>query len=146
MGGGERGEYNDEKFMLISNSDRGEDGDGGEDLEDQGITSTPNSLSKGGRGGAIKDLFLKHLDRSFPARCLSSFKRLEKDTSRDLSPRPHSHNHNRNRDDFGGHHDDDVLGDSAPPEWVLLLLGCLLGLASGLCVAAFNTGVSPSSS
>jgi hypothetical protein len=34
------------------------------------------------------------------------------------------------------------LGDGAPPEWALLLIGCLLGLATGICVAAFNRGVS----
>ncbi|GAB4849840.1 hypothetical protein Ancab_004638 [Ancistrocladus abbreviatus] len=32
-------------------------------------------------------------------------------------------------------------GDSAPLEWALLLVGCLLGLATGLCVAAFNRRV-----
>ncbi|KAM0923728.1 hypothetical protein ACQ4PT_005343 [Festuca glaucescens] len=35
----------------------------------------------------------------------------------------------------------DELGDGAPPEWALLLVGCLLGLATGICVAAFNRGV-----
>lgn len=35
----------------------------------------------------------------------------------------------------------DALADGAPPEWALLLIGCLLGLATGLCVAAFNHGV-----
>ncbi|XP_058114494.1 chloride channel protein CLC-f-like [Magnolia sinica] len=35
----------------------------------------------------------------------------------------------------------DSLSDGAPPEWALLLIGCLLGLATGLCVAAFNLGV-----
>lgn len=35
----------------------------------------------------------------------------------------------------------DRLIEGAPPEWVLLLMGCLLGLATGLCVAAFNNGV-----
>jgi hypothetical protein len=38
--------------------------------------------------------------------------------------------------------DSDELGDGAPPEWALLLVGCLLGLATGICVAAFNRGVS----
>jgi hypothetical protein len=38
--------------------------------------------------------------------------------------------------------EDDELGDGAPPEWALLLIGCLLGLATGICVAAFNRGVS----
>jgi len=41
-----------------------------------------------------------------------------------------------------GEEDSDVLGDGAPPEWALLLVGCLLGLATGICVAAFNRGVS----
>lgn len=36
----------------------------------------------------------------------------------------------------------DALGEGAPPEWALLLIGCLLGLATGVCVAAFNGGVS----
>ncbi|KAL6912221.1 hypothetical protein ACP4OV_001026 [Aristida adscensionis] len=36
---------------------------------------------------------------------------------------------------------EDELGDGAPPEWALLLIGCLLGLATGICVAAFNRGV-----
>lgn len=38
-----------------------------------------------------------------------------------------------------------MLGDGAPPEWALLLIGCLLGVATGLCVASFNRGVSSSS-
>uniref|UniRef100_A0A0D9X9D1 Chloride channel protein n=1 Tax=Leersia perrieri TaxID=77586 RepID=A0A0D9X9D1_9ORYZ len=41
----------------------------------------------------------------------------------------------------GGQEDSDELGDGAPPEWALLLVGCLLGLATGICVAAFNRGV-----
>lgn len=36
----------------------------------------------------------------------------------------------------------DELADGAPPEWALLLIGCFLGLATGVCVAAFNRGVS----
>jgi len=41
-----------------------------------------------------------------------------------------------------GEEDSDELGDGAPPEWALLLVGCLLGLATGICVAVFNRGVS----
>ena len=41
-----------------------------------------------------------------------------------------------------GEEDSDELGDGAPPEWAMLLVGCLLGLATGICVAAFNLGVS----
>ncbi|PPD79699.1 hypothetical protein GOBAR_DD23370 [Gossypium barbadense] len=55
---------------------------------------------------------VKYLGRGFSARRLS-FKRLDRDGDR----------------------------DSAPPEWALLLIGCLLGVASGLFVAAFNGGV-----
>lgn len=36
----------------------------------------------------------------------------------------------------------DALSDGAPPEWALLLVGCLLGLTTGVCVAAFNHVVS----
>nr|ACG30368.1 hypothetical protein [Zea mays] len=42
--------------------------------------------------------------------------------------------------------DSDELGDGAPPEWALLLVGCLLGLATGICVAVFNRGVSAKTS
>ncbi|XP_068636927.1 chloride channel protein CLC-f [Aristolochia californica] len=70
--------------------------------------------------GAISDL-LKQLDRGLSSRRLSR-KHLEGDNEAfDRSP--------------------DALGDGAPPEWALLLIGCLLGLATGLCVAAFNKGV-----
>ncbi|KAL7217649.1 hypothetical protein ACSBR2_010983 [Camellia fascicularis] len=65
----------------------------------------------------IEDL-LKRLDRGFSGRRLSI-----------------------NRSDWEDHSGDAVLGDGAPPEWALLLVGCLLGLATGLCVAAFNRGV-----
>ncbi len=34
------------------------------------------------------------------------------------------------------------MSDRVPPEWVLLLVGCLLGLSSGISVAIFNKGVS----
>lgn len=33
------------------------------------------------------------------------------------------------------------VGERVPPEWALLLLGCFLGLASGLSVVIFNNGV-----
>ncbi|XP_068641654.1 chloride channel protein CLC-f-like [Aristolochia californica] len=70
--------------------------------------------------GVITDL-LKQLDRGLSSRRLSR-KHLEGDNEAfDRSP--------------------DALGEGAPPEWALLLIGCLLGLATGLCVAAFNKGV-----
>ncbi|XP_018630939.1 chloride channel protein CLC-f-like isoform X3 [Nicotiana tomentosiformis] len=71
---------------------------------------------------SIKDL-LKRLDRGFSGR------RSERDQNSSSSP-----SSNRGVSD-------EVLGDSAPPEWAMLLVGCLLGLATGLCVAAFNRGV-----
>jgi hypothetical protein len=33
------------------------------------------------------------------------------------------------------------MSDRVPPEWVLLLVGCLLGLSSGISVVIFNKGV-----
>ncbi|XP_027330257.1 chloride channel protein CLC-f isoform X2 [Abrus precatorius] len=65
-----------------------------------------------------------------------SFKRVDKDEDR--------RNANRDRDSHS--HVDldssvDVLGDGAPPEWALLLIGCLIGLTTGLFVALFNKGV-----
>ncbi|EEF33157.1 chloride channel protein CLC-f isoform X1 [Ricinus communis] len=137
------GEYSDENLLLRSRDDVNENHDvidDNDDLEGGQLIATANSpgSSGGGAAGVIKDLFLKHLDRGLSGRRLSSFKRI--DSSRD-SPKPsliHNHNLNHNRND---NDDDDVLADSAPPEWVLLLIGCLLGLASGLCVAAFNKGV-----
>jgi hypothetical protein len=34
------------------------------------------------------------------------------------------------------------VSERVPPEWVLLLLGCLLGLSTGISVVGFNKGVS----
>lgn len=76
-----------------------------------------------------------------------SFKRLERERERERE-RDRVVDSNNVRDsshsEFDLHSFDssgDVLADSAPPEWALLLLGCLLGLATGLLVAAFNKGV-----
>ncbi|KAJ3694632.1 hypothetical protein LUZ60_000009 [Juncus effusus] len=77
---------------------------------------TPNSARKSG----ITE-FLRHLDRG-----LSNRRHL------DGIPSPVGV-----EDQSGG----DELGDGAPPEWALLLIGCLLGLATGICVAAFNHAV-----
>ncbi|XVE50965.1 hypothetical protein DITRI_Ditri01bG0204800 [Diplodiscus trichospermus] len=127
------GEYSDQSHLLRSNTDKDEEDDNndGEELDD-------DLESQRGNSNAIKDLF-KHFDRRFSARRLS-FKRLDRDRDRDHSCQlslDHRHHH---------HHAyvvdaADALGDSAPPEWALLLIGCLLGLASGLFVAAFNKGV-----
>ncbi|XP_052207401.1 chloride channel protein CLC-f isoform X3 [Diospyros lotus] len=107
------GEYNDRAILLRSNSSASEG-----DLESQGH---PKS-NKG-----IKDL-LKRLDRGFSGRRIS-FKRSDRGASGSGSG---------SGGDGGG---DEISADSAPPEWALLLIGCLLGLATGLCVAAFYRAV-----
>lgn len=84
------------------------------DLETQG-----SNKRKG-----IKNL-LKQLDRGLSGRHLSAKRFVE----REHLPIDHAVGQA------------DVLGDGAPPEWALLLIGCLLGLATGVCVAAFNRGV-----
>ncbi|GAB2230345.1 hypothetical protein Droror1_Dr00014608 [Drosera rotundifolia] len=55
--------------------------------------------------------------------------------------RRHHHHHFNFADEIQRGGGEQELGDSAPPEWALLLIGCLLGLAIGLCVAVFNHGV-----
>ncbi|CAO2817423.1 unnamed protein product [Amaranthus hypochondriacus] len=55
------------------------------------------------------------------------------------SRRHHHHHHHHHHSDLDSETGGEALGD--PPEWALLLIGCLLGLATGLCVAAFNRGV-----
>ncbi|XP_043689640.1 chloride channel protein CLC-f [Telopea speciosissima] len=78
--------------------------------------------TQGTKRKGIRDL-LKHLDRGLSGRRLS-----RKHLDRDPSSLSLDHSH-------------DALGDGAPPEWALLLVGCFLGLATGLCVVAFNHGV-----
>lgn len=68
-----------------------------------------------------------------------SFKRLEKEEDRDRDR--DRRDQNRNHHDVDLESSVDVLGDSAPPEWALLLIGCLIGLTTGLFVAFFNKGV-----
>ncbi|CDP13633.1 unnamed protein product [Coffea canephora] len=122
-------EYGDRNVLLRSNSSASED-----DLEAQ---PTPRSGNKG-----IKDL-LKRLDRGFSNRRFISFNRRSFDGNRhhqlqQNSVHSHSHSDPGVSGDAG---EEEMLGDFAPPEWALLLIGCLLGLATGLCVAAFNRGV-----
>ncbi|KAL1563036.1 chloride channel protein CLC-f-like [Salvia divinorum] len=107
-------DYNDRAILLRSNS-LGSDDDLERGAAQSPQTSTSSSTSKG--GALASDLF-KRLDRGLTA----SGRR------------------------FTVHHrisssSDDSLGDGAPPEWALLLIGCLLGVATGLCVAFFNRGV-----
>lgn len=109
-------EFGDEDHKLLLQSTLPSSSD--IDLEAQPSTSTKRG------GGGIGDL-LRHLDRGLSGRRLS----------RRLSDRGES----QLAVDDRSHHDE--LADGAPPEWALLLVGCLLGLATGLCVAAFNRGV-----
>lgn len=131
-GGG--GEYSDENHLLNPTNSNNIDED---ELEAQEGRSA--NINDRGGGGAFQDL-LKHLDRGFSGR-RHSFKRV--DVRDHINHHQHhalldNHNHlnHLNASDAN-----DVLGDSAPPEWALLLIGCLLGLATGLFVAAFNKGV-----
>ncbi|XP_049401294.1 chloride channel protein CLC-f-like [Solanum stenotomum] len=114
------GEYSDRNVLLRSNSSAS-DGD----LEGQFPHRTGNK--------SITDL-LKRLDRGFSNRRLASVKRSDRDQSS-------SSDHGVSSSVTGNYRDDEILGNSAPPEWALLLVGCLLGLATGLCVAGFNRGV-----
>ncbi|XP_068338075.1 chloride channel protein CLC-f-like [Pyrus communis] len=156
-------EYSDENHLLRSSNDVTNDENAGvsaekdNDLEAQEglISSRKSSISptsrRGGVGG-FKDLLIKHLDGGGGL----SGRRLNVKRGRDNSPnhggreirdqqRPpvdHHHHHNQqHHESSAGIDGNDDLADSAPPEWALLLLGCLLGLATGLLVAAFNKGV-----
>lgn len=129
-----RGESSDQMHLLRSNIHKHEHGD---ELE----PPLPNKNNTG-----VVDL-LKHsrLDKGFSSRRLSS-KRLDRYRDRDKDS---DRDRDRDRDNHNDHDHhrtylvdgSDELGDGAPPEWALLLIGCLLGLASGLLVAAFNKGV-----
>lgn len=118
------GEYSDRNVLLRSNSSAS-DGD----LEGQFPNRTGSK--------SITEL-LKRLDRGFSSRRSLSGRRFDRD-------QPSSSDHGVSSSVSGNYRDDEILGDSAPPEWALLLVGCLLGLATGLCVAAFNRGVSQDS-
>ena len=125
------GEYSDERHPLRSNTHKDEEEDDDVDDNEDDVESQMSSSSN---RNAFKDLF-KHLDRGFSSRRLS-FKRLDRDRDRSSPPSLDHHHHHAYVVDAS-----DALGDSAPPEWALLLIGCLLGVASGLCVAVFNKGV-----
>lgn len=155
-------EYSDETLLLRSSNDENgavsaeDDGDLEAQEERLSRRSSTSPSSRGGTGvGAFKDLLLKHLDGAGKlSGRRNSFKRLEGNMDRESnrrgesrerrSPAPvdqlrHSSNHDASS---AGIDENDELADSAPPEWALLLLGCILGLATGLFVAAFNKGVS----
>lgn len=98
-----------------------------EDLE-SAPDSPSNRISTPSAAGGIKDLF-KQLDRRFSDRRIT------------FKDPPLSHSRSSSFDHHNYVDARDSLTESAPPEWALLLIGCLLGLASGLCVAFFNKGV-----
>ncbi|KAM7252427.1 hypothetical protein ACFE04_024310 [Oxalis oulophora] len=142
------GEYSDQSQLLRSdhiNSDNNvhkeeedEDEDEEEIMEAQSSRST-NSNSP------FKDM-IKRLDRKFSNSSRRHHNRRirRSNTNTNTSTSTSTSGNDRRRHDSFSQDDDDnddVLGDSAPPEWALLLIGCLLGLATGLCVAAFNKGV-----
>lgn len=112
----------DQITLLRSNSGSSED-----DIEGQIQIHTATTTSS---GKGITDL-IKRLDRRF-----SSPRRHKRDQTKTHSRVSSTSSIDR------GDGEDEILGDGAPPEWALLLLGCLLGLATGLCVAGFNRGVS----
>ncbi|XP_020110538.1 chloride channel protein CLC-f-like [Ananas comosus] len=87
------------------------------------VVSMAGTPTSGARRSGIGDL-LRHLDRGLSNRALS-----RRHLDRGRSPVPEREQAK------------EELGDGAPPEWALLLIGCLLGLATGICVAAFNRGV-----
>lgn len=152
------GEFSDQNRLLRSMEDHsGED----HDLESQDGVGVHFHRNNSGKRGGFLDLF-QHLNRgnSFSGRRLS-YKRIEMDnhnvnynpssvniigrsraasTSSDRHNNFNSHPHHAPTAIDG--EIDDNLDDTAPPEWALLLIACLLGLATGLCVAAFNIGVS----
>ncbi|CAM8893974.1 unnamed protein product [Rhodiola kirilowii] len=124
MAGG--GEFSDRNHLLAVSEG---------DLE---ASHSPRSARHGSGKVGVKDV-LVHLDRGLSGRRLS-FKR-NRDRNRDRD-----RDGDRDYDGYADRHEEygaggDVLGESAPPEWALLLIGCFLGLATGLCVAAFNRGV-----
>ncbi|KAL3614753.1 hypothetical protein CASFOL_041510 [Castilleja foliolosa] len=132
------GNFSDRAILLRSNSS---ESDG--DLERGGGQSPTRNSNGSNKGGFASDL-LKRLDRglSSSGRRLSVKLRPDREHHRLSYASPSS----PAAPDHGGVSTnaaagDDFLGESAPPEWALLLIGCLLGVATGLCVAAFNRGV-----
>lgn len=100
------------------------------------VTASPRRASGG--GGGVRGL-LRHLERRISARGSGAGRRQHQhgyqQLDRSVVVEPPSQRQRERAED-------DELGDGAPPEWALLLIGCLLGLATGICVAAFNRGVS----
>ncbi|KAL4340589.1 hypothetical protein GQ457_08G008110 [Hibiscus cannabinus] len=132
------GEFSDQRHLLRSNSHKDDEHDNEENPDDLESQVTYNN----GNNAGVKDL-VKYLGRGFSARRLS-YKRLDRDGDRGRErSSPSSLDHHQHHGHLHSYAGDaaDPLGDSAPPEWALLLIGCLLGVASGFFVAAFNKGV-----
>ncbi|XP_022848344.1 chloride channel protein CLC-f [Olea europaea var. sylvestris] len=113
------------------------------DLEAGVAQPTPKNANTSNNKGAVASDLLKRLDLglSGSGRRLSVKLRSDRDHHRfSSSPSSPFHSDHGVSSNAGGG-SNDFLGDSAPPEWALLLLGCLLGVATGLCVAGFNRGV-----
>ncbi|KAF3511923.1 hypothetical protein F2Q69_00010154, partial [Brassica cretica] len=149
--GGGAGEYNEDRHLLRStDGDEVVNGRGEGDLDVESQSPAIRNST-----GGVRNLF-KHLDRRFSlsGRRLS-FKRLDNirfdrshhhpSSSSPLSAAGEGDGVDDrdylNDDEYGFDEGNDVLGDSAPPEWALLLIGCLIGVAAGICVAGFNKGV-----
>ncbi|XP_072986535.1 chloride channel protein CLC-f-like [Typha latifolia] len=115
-------EIDDDRKALLRSASPSSDPDLEGNPAEAGVAATVGTPTSARRSG-IGDL-LRHLDRGLSNRGLS-----RRHVERGGSQSPLG---DRSRDE---------LGDGAPPEWALLLIGCLLGLATGICVAAFNRGV-----
>ncbi|XP_075494659.1 chloride channel protein CLC-f-like [Primulina tabacum] len=124
-------EFDDRIVLLRSNPPASD-----EDLERGGSQSPLRKNAATNNKGCLPSDLSKRLDRGFSAsgRRLSVKLRFDREHQSPSSPSNH-------RVSANAAAADDFLGDSAPPEWALLLIGCLLGVATGLCVAAFNRGV-----
>ncbi|CAO2040901.1 unnamed protein product [Urochloa humidicola] len=109
-------------------------GAAGHRADEATVTASPRRASG---GGGVRGL-LRHLERRMSARGSGAGRRQHQHYQQLDRPAPPQRQ--RERAD-AAMEDDDELGDGAPPEWALLLIGCLLGLATGICVAAFNRGV-----
>ncbi|GJN22062.1 hypothetical protein PR202_gb09593 [Eleusine coracana subsp. coracana] len=97
------------------------------------VTASPRRAS----GGGVRGL-LRHLARGSGRRNQQQLQYQQLDRAAAAEQTTPSQ---RQRERAAASGEDDELGDGAPPEWALLLIGCLLGLATGICVAAFNRGV-----
>ncbi|KAL5708389.1 hypothetical protein ACHQM5_019189 [Ranunculus cassubicifolius] len=102
-------------------------------------------MSDGGEGGNDDDVLLLRLkpSASEPDLEAQSKRKAANDVPKQLNgghsfQRLRSHSYNHLDNDLSSH---ETLDDGAPPEWALLLIGCLLGLTTGIFVAAFNRGV-----